>query len=252
MSQTAKTQLRLRQLILSGELPPGERLVEVALVAKLGVSRTPIRAALVKLEEEGLLEALSNGGYIVRSFTEHDIKDAIEVRGALEGTAVRLIAERGLTHMGAHALKNCLREIDELIDETEQRQDDLRSEDFDRYFELNAQFHDMLVSLSESFVIRRMLDRIATLPFASPNAFVFAQSELGRAWKILFLAQQTHKSIFEAIEQGEGARAEALAREHARHALQNLRTVLDNQKARDHLPGAALIEFPGRGKQNKA
>ena len=64
VSQTVRTQLRLRELIVGGELKPGTRIAELALVERLGASRTPIRMALVRLQEEGLLEALPNGGFV--------------------------------------------------------------------------------------------------------------------------------------------------------------------------------------------
>ena len=84
-SQAVKAQLRLREMILAGELPGGARIAELALVDRLGVSRTPIRAALMRLEQEGLLQALPGGGYAVRTFSERDVSDAIELRGTLEG-----------------------------------------------------------------------------------------------------------------------------------------------------------------------
>ena len=64
-SQTVRAQGRLRELIVSGELAPGARIPELALVERLGVSRTPVRAALLRLQEEGLLEALPGGGFEV-------------------------------------------------------------------------------------------------------------------------------------------------------------------------------------------
>src|ERR1700712_4849321 len=98
-SQTVKRQLRLRGQILGRGLPrgepSGERIAELAVVERLGVSRTPIRAALVRLEQEGLLQALPNGGFAVRTFSERDVSDAIELRGTVEGLAARLAAERG-------------------------------------------------------------------------------------------------------------------------------------------------------------
>ena len=77
-SQAVKAQLRLREMVLSGELPSGTRITELAIVEKLGVSRTPIRVALMRLEQEGLLEALAIGGYVVRTFSEADVSEAIE------------------------------------------------------------------------------------------------------------------------------------------------------------------------------
>ena len=64
-SQAVKALLRLREMVLAGELPGGSRIAEVAIAERLGVSRTPIRAALVRLEQEGLLELLPGGGYSV-------------------------------------------------------------------------------------------------------------------------------------------------------------------------------------------
>ena len=95
LSQTVKAQLRLRALIVGGELRPGARIAELALVERLGMSRTPIRMALARLQEEGLLDALPGGGFVVKDFSEGDIRDAIELRGTLEGLAARLAAERG-------------------------------------------------------------------------------------------------------------------------------------------------------------
>jgi DNA-binding GntR family transcriptional regulator len=94
-SQAVKAQLRLRELILSGDLEAGERIAELAIVERLGMSRTPIRAALMRLEQEGLLEKFPGGGYKVRTFSERDVADAIEMRGTVEGLAARLAAERG-------------------------------------------------------------------------------------------------------------------------------------------------------------
>jgi GntR family transcriptional regulator of vanillate catabolism len=96
-SQAVKAQLRLRELILSGDLEAGERIAELAIVERLGMSRTPIRAALMRLEQEGLLEKFPGGGYKVRTFSERDVADAIEMRGTVEGLAARLAAERGVS-----------------------------------------------------------------------------------------------------------------------------------------------------------
>ena len=93
-SQTTKATLGLRELLLSGAFKPRERVPELRLVEELGVSRTPLRIALMTLEHEGLLETLSGGGFVVREFTRTDIDDAIELRGVLEGTAARFAAER--------------------------------------------------------------------------------------------------------------------------------------------------------------
>jgi GntR family transcriptional regulator, vanillate catabolism transcriptional regulator len=86
----------LRKRILGGELAGGTRLYEVALAEELGISRTPVRAALSVLAEESLLDRGAGGGFVVRSFAVRDVVDTIELRGVLEGTAARMAAERGV------------------------------------------------------------------------------------------------------------------------------------------------------------
>lgn len=238
MSQTIKALVRLRELILNGELAPGERLLEVALVDRLRTSRTPIRAALARLSEEGLLEKVSGKGYIVREFTVRDIQDSVEVRGTLEGIAARFAAERGISMLALNQIKESVARIDRLLEKVE-----LDNEEIERYLEINQLFHNQLIALSESFVIERMLKHIVTLPFASPNAFVIAQSEISRSWQVFFVAQEQHRGIVEAIENREGMRAEALAREHARLSLRVLRTALKDTSFLEHVPGFKLISM---------
>src|SRR3954464_13485954 len=115
VSQTVRAQLALRDFILNGELRPGERISELQAVEKTGASRTPVRMALVRLEEEGLLEAIPSGGFMVKAFSERDILVSIELRGTLEGLAARFAAERGISARMLEPLKDNLAEIDALI-----------------------------------------------------------------------------------------------------------------------------------------
>ena len=84
----------LRQAILKGELKPGERLMEISLAERLGVSRTPIREAMRKLEQEGLVVMIPRRGAQVASITEKDLNDVLEVRIALENMAVEKACSR--------------------------------------------------------------------------------------------------------------------------------------------------------------
>ena len=114
-SAQLKAQRRLREMILAGELSAGARIAELAIVEKLGYSRTPIRAALMRLEQEGLLDALPNGGYAVKTFSERDVSEAIELRGTIEGLTVRLAAERGAPPVVLAEARECLRRIDAVL-----------------------------------------------------------------------------------------------------------------------------------------
>jgi GntR family transcriptional regulator of vanillate catabolism len=238
-SQTVKAQLSLRDLILSGELKPGDRISELSVVERLGISRTPIRMALVRLEEEGLLEAIPSGGFAIKAFSERDIHDAIEMRGTLEGFAARLAAERGVRNPVLVEMKERLAQLDDLVDKTS-----LTVDDFSQYVGLNGRFHALLIDAADSPVLTRQIDRALNLPFASPSGFVMVQAMLPEARQILIIAQDHHRCVVRAIEEREGARAEALMREHARLAHRNLQLAFRNQGTRDLVPGAVLIRRP--------
>jgi GntR family transcriptional regulator of vanillate catabolism len=236
VSQTVRAQLALRDMILSGRLRPNERISELQAVEITGASRTPVRLALVRLEDEGLLQAIPSGGFMVKAFSERDILDSIELRGTLEGLAARLSAERGASARSLEPLKQCLADLDQLV-----RQDPVSVEAFSSYVTLNARFHALLAELSGSAPVIRQIDRVSSLPFASPSGFVMAQSALPEAHQILLIGQDHHRVVVDAIENREGARAEAVMREHARLAARNLRLVLRHRGHLDLLPALALL-----------
>ncbi|WP_158914969.1 GntR family transcriptional regulator [Caulobacter sp. S45] len=238
MSQTVDTLLKLRELILNGELAPGQRVSELTMVDRLGVSRTPVRAALVRLESEGLLEPLAQGGHAVARFTEQDLRDAIEVRGVLEGLAANFAARRGAESQALDALRACVDAIDAALGA-----DAPILERFSQYVALNERFHGYIVDLAGSPLLKRQLARASALPFASPSGFVMAQAATPEAMAVLATAQAQHRAVLEAIEDRDGGRAEAVMREHARLAHQNLRRALRNRAAMGQLRGAALIDF---------
>lgn len=235
-SQTVKAQLALRELILGGELKAGARIAELWLVERLKVSRTPVRLALVKLAEEGLLDALPSGGYAVKDFSEADIHDAIELRGTMEGLAARLAAERGVSPVLITEARECLARIDEALAGA-----NLSDETFALYVQQNDRFHALLSEMAGSELVSRQLEKTKALPFASPNGFVMAQSVGPHARDVLVVAQAQHRMVIEAIVQREGARAEALMREHARIARRNLQQALRSHQSLQLVPGASLI-----------
>lgn len=234
-AQTVRALAGIRDLILRGDVEPGERLSEPGLAERLGISRTPIRAALARLEQEGLLERVPSGGHIPRRFTMDEAIDAIELRGVLEGTAARLAAERGVEPRRMIAINRVLDGIDAVM------VSDMANPPLDRYTALNAEFHALLSGLSGSETIEREIDRITRLPFASPSAFL---DKPGSAVvpHSLVLAQAQHRALVEAIGLREGARAEAVAREHARLARRNLEQVMEGgSDARRRFPALALV-----------
>jgi GntR family transcriptional regulator of vanillate catabolism len=234
-SQSTRAVLALRELILTGELGPGERLSELSLVARLGVSRTPIRSALARLESEGLIEGIAGGGFAVKTFTERDALEAIDIRGALEGLAVRFAAERGVSRERMAALDALLAAMDALVASGPE------AETFASYIRLNAEFHDVLTTLAAGPELRRQIERANAQPFASPSAFVAVQGEMPRWFELMRIAHDQHRCIAEAIEQREGARAEALVREHARLAARHWKLALNSRSTLSRVSGGRLL-----------
>ena len=237
-SQTLRALLEMRELILRGAFRPGERLREVPLAARLNVSRTPLRLVLDRLAQEGLLKARKTGGFVASEFTVEDIRDAIEIRGVLEGAAARLAAERPKDPEDVAELRRCVAALDALV-----RQTPNNIEFFATYIDLNGQFHAHILEMAKSAMLSRSMEHVLTLPFASPNAFFLAETETEEGRETIVLSQAHHRAIANAIIDGEGARAEALAREHSRLARTNLEASL-KERTLTRIPGASLIKFP--------
>jgi len=219
-TQIERVVTELRRRILSGELPPGERILELQYAPELGVSRTPLRLALVELEKQGLLEQVGKRGFQVRSVTLDDIAQAIDVRGVLEGYAARIVAELGLSRSLEQALTDCVHEGRSVLVWASERR---RPLDIPRWAAMNARFHAALVEAASNDALRSALGHVTKSPLAA--AGVLGISGVSPTLEIAFLerAQADHEDILHAILGREGARAEALMREHARRSRDNKR-----------------------------
>jgi GntR family transcriptional regulator of vanillate catabolism len=236
--QILRALLRLREMIVTGELPASRRVPELQLVERVGVSRTPLRLAMEQLAHEGLLVRRATGGFVVREFTPKEVRDAIELRGALEGTAARLAAERGLSAEERESLFSLVDASDVIVSKAA---DTLP--DFQEYLDANDRFHRRLIELSGNGWLQGVMAQVTSLPFASPNAFVLTQATSSDARRVLTIAQEHHRAIADAIAGRDCARADALAREHARLALRYLDSVIRDRERFGRLPGAALVRL---------
>ena len=237
-SQTLRALLQMREFLLRGEFRPGERLREIPLAARLKVSRTPLRLVLDRLEQEGLLAARPTGGFVAAQFTVQDIHDGIELRGVLEGTAARLAAERLGQPDDLAEIRKCLARIDRLLQKWTAGTNALA-----QYISLNHQFHQLLVDLAKSAMLRRAIERAVALPFASPNAFILGHATKKEGREVVTISQMHHRAIVDAIAHREPSRAEAMAREHSRLARTSLEMVLRDKRLLTRVPGASLISF---------
>jgi GntR family transcriptional regulator of vanillate catabolism len=120
----------------------------------------------------------------------------------------------------------------------------LDDEAFLQYVKHNERFHTLLGEMAGSSVVARELERVVSLPFASPSGFVVVQANSARARDMLIVAQDQHRQVLEAIEQREGSRAEAIMREHSRLAQRNLREAVQGHHL-DRMPGVRLIRKRG-------
>lgn len=139
----------LRQAILRGELKPGERLMENQLANKLGVSRTPIREALRKLELEGLVNMVPRKGAEVADITEKSLRDVLEVRKALEELSVQLACEK-ITE----------EEIEELKRVAERFKDTLDDQDVTKIAEADVAFHDVIYTATDNQKLILLLNNL--------------------------------------------------------------------------------------------
>ena len=139
----------LRQAILKGELEPGERLMEMQLAEQLGVSRTPIREAIRKLELEGLVLMIPRRGAIVAKITEKDLKDVLEVRASLERLSTKLACERMEEET-----------IEELREAQEAFKAALRGDDITLQAQKDVEFHDVIYKSTNNLRLIQMLNNL--------------------------------------------------------------------------------------------
>jgi GntR family transcriptional regulator, vanillate catabolism transcriptional regulator len=229
--------MQLRDLILRGKFEPGQRLAEQQLAERLGASRTPVRAALVTLEQEGLVEANETGKYLVRQFTPRDVADAIAVRGHLEGMAARLVAEHGVSRQLQLDLQACLDEGDRLL-----AANPLDYECYAAYASMNDRFHALVLEASGNRALQRAVALNDKLPFAPASAMLPMQSTLEQDREWMQYAHRQHHMLVDAMRRGEGARAQALAMEHTEVAQMNMRLALEHRSETEQvMPGIRLV-----------
>jgi GntR family transcriptional regulator of vanillate catabolism len=218
---TDQVVLRLREMILRGELTGGKRVAEIPVAKLLGVSRTPVREALTVLAQEGLLEIAGKRGYRVVEFGAKEIEDAVDLRGILEGSAARLVAEAGPGPALLQSLESCLMTGAEIVSSACYGV----GEDI-RWSEMNGCFHRAIVEACGNRALLGALALNDKLPFASAQAVLGAEDRptdvVKRHREVMRLAQSDHQQIVSALRKRQGARVDALMREHARRALINV------------------------------
>jgi GntR family transcriptional regulator of vanillate catabolism len=194
---------QLRQALLDGRYPLGSRMNEVRLSHDLGVSRTPIRAAMQMLAGEGLLHYRPNKGFTVREFSVSDIVDAFEMRALAEGLAARLAAEKGLSDALRAKLERSLADGDAAL--ADKADPEARRA---AYARINKTFHSAVHAAAGSSLVEDVVRLCQRMPQASAhNVMAFNLADV-------LERHRAHHEIYDAILGREPAEAESLMRRH--------------------------------------
>jgi DNA-binding GntR family transcriptional regulator len=186
----------LKRIILQRQVPPGAKLNEGELARALGISRTPIREAINRLEKEGLVEIFPQRGAFVVQFTEKDVHELFLIRENLEGLAARLAAEK-ITQASLAKLESCLANFREPF----------REKDIQRYSREDFKFHQTIVLLSDA---RRLIQLVSAL---HDYIRMFRLTTLGMADRMK-LSLADHGRIIEALRKKDPEEAEQRMRQH--------------------------------------
>ena len=202
----------LREAIRKGTLKPGERLMEIQLAEELGVSRTPVREAIRKLELEGYVIMMPRRGTYVANLSIRDVNEVFEIRTSLDSLASGLAAER-ITDEELERLQRLLVAIGEYIE----------ANDMDKIVETDTEFHDLLHQASRNsrlvgiiFNLREQLTRFRSTSMSFPGRLKATLEE--------------HRRIVEAIAQGNVAEAQAAAEYHMEKSEQTLLQSMEELK----------------------
>lgn len=201
--------LTLEDEILSGKLKRGDVLTETSLSARLGVSRTPLRGALHRLFEEGLIDITPNRSAVVVGIGREELVDIYKMRIRLEGLASAEAARRI-----NDADKQRLREIVELCDFY------IGKRDAEKLKELDSEFHSIIYRASGNRLLNKTLSELHR------NIHFYRKRSLAVADRLEKSAEE-HKQILAAIEAGDAEAADALTKAHIEAALNNLLAVSD-------------------------
>ena len=199
-SITDKVRTAIRNYVLSGKIQPGTRLVEAQLAEQLGVSRAPVREALLALETEGLVVSIPGKGAVVAEMTEEDLREIYTVRSVLEGLAMRLAAQ-AINRDGLNKLADIVARMKRAAQDG----------DAEQVAALDFEFHQQIWTLSGHKKLYQLLTGMMTQirMFLALNAKLYTD---------LLDNCMEHVTLFEALSSGDAGRAEQLVVEHIEEA----------------------------------
>lgn len=204
----------LRDAIRKGVLEPGERLMEVQLAEELGISRTPVREAIRKLEQEGYVIMMPRRGTYVSDISTSDVKEIFEIRSALESLATGLAARR-IEPDELETLQNLLTEIQGYI----------AKNDIEKIVETDIKFHGLLYQVSRN---ERLVSIISNLKEQLARYRTLSMSYPGRLQETM----EEHSEMVEAIANGDVSAARDAAEHHMERAEETLLKAMRKAKTK--------------------
>lgn len=202
----------LREAILKGELKPGERMMEKQLAEKMGVSRTPIREAIRKLELEGLVVMVPRKGAQVASITEKEVKNVLEVRAALEELAVKLACQR-MDKNQINELKSIMFEFDEASEE----------KDVNKLVAADIKFHDTIFKAAQNEKLQQIINNLREQIFRYRLAYL-------RNNYYHEIIRREHQEMIDAIENNDEDKAAKVASVHIMNQEKSVITMMKKEK----------------------
>ena len=202
----------LREAILRGDLVPGERLMELQLAAKLGVSRTPIREAIRMLEQEGLAITIPRKGAIVAGMTEKDMQDVLEIREALEELSVQVACDK-ITE----------EEVARLRENMENFEDSLKSGDLKRMAEADVEFHDVIYQATDNLKLINMLNNLREQMYRYRVEYLKNPSNHEQLLR-------EHEAIYRGIMEKDKDAVTEMIRKHIRNQVDVVKNIIREQE----------------------
>lgn len=197
---------KLKEAIVSGELGPGERVIESKLANEIGISRTPIREAIRRLESEGYLESMRRGGVKVTKITEEDIKEWSEIKNTLNELAVKKAVER-ITDEEIDDLEECLIKAEERYEKD--------PNDKTGVIRHNANFHQKLFDISGIELIKNISSGYQKYTYMMRKYLAEIKGRQKRA-----IAE--HRELFEAIKKRDKEKAIEISKRHSENSKKEL------------------------------
>ena len=199
----------LKARIIKGDLAQGDKLFEAKIAEQLGVSRTPVREALRELAAEGFVTMSPNQGMVVNKPSIKDIREVLQIRGALEGLALRLAAEK-ITQGEIGKLENIIKEMNNYSSNNSSISNNVLT-----FSKLDAKFHNLILDICANSRLKwiyanlkDLIERFRINAFSIPGTVAISINE--------------HREILDALRKGDWALADRLGQKHMETAISNI------------------------------